>query len=199
MKKDTTTPQQDKPVFDRDIETKVYNVYCEEGQAQAFKEANKYGDRIVYEKCPAYACDTETPTLKGQHCCLICGLETKPINEPPPAKEVLQDKHTQGEWIAHNRNNDDYIDIECNGQRITSLFIANENGETGEQDNEFNNEQKANAALIVKACNSYQSLVEALENLCKVAAHETKDLVAWDGTQQLDAAIDRAKQILNNH
>jgi hypothetical protein len=42
------------------------------------------------------------------------------------------------------------------------------------------------------------ALYKALDNLQKVAAKETANLVAWDGAEPLDKAIDQALQALKN-
>lgn len=55
------------------IETAVYDTYQNEGLAAACNEANKY-EVTQYEFCNF--CDTDTPTIKGDHICLICGSQT---------------------------------------------------------------------------------------------------------------------------
>lgn len=60
----------------RKIENAVYDVYCEKGFASACEEANKY-EVCTYEFCNM--CDTEAPTIKGDHICLVCGSQT--VNE----------------------------------------------------------------------------------------------------------------------
>lgn len=59
-------------------------------------------------------------------------------------------KHTPLPWNYHNSNNDDYLDIDSAGTRITSIFNVDK-------------EAKANAEFIVTACNSHYELLEALK------------------------------------
>jgi len=56
------------------IETAVNDAYQKGGLAAACEEANKH---LItsYEICNL--CDTEVPTIKGDHVCLVCGSTTR--------------------------------------------------------------------------------------------------------------------------
>ena len=41
-----------------------------------------------------------------------------------------------------------------------------------------------------------KALSNALKNLCKVAARETATLIAWDGANKLDKAIDKGLKVI---
>jgi hypothetical protein len=75
------------------------------------------------------------------------------------------------------------------------LWRADNNGGSEKFATVYNldSEAEANAALISQSKNLYH----ALQDLIKVAAETTADLIAWDGADPLDDSIDRAKAILN--
>jgi hypothetical protein len=58
----------------RKIEATIRDAYEKDGVAAACNEANKH-EICSYEVCNF--CDTEVPTIKGDHVCLICGSQTR--------------------------------------------------------------------------------------------------------------------------
>jgi hypothetical protein len=72
---------------------------------------------------------------------------------PVPDSKGLQDKHTQGEWeVEYCLDGSTFI---TSGERIIAMIQSdNDEGVTPEDD--------ANAELICKSVNNYQSLVDAL-------------------------------------
>lgn len=60
----------------RKVATLVYDTYTEKGFASARDEANKHAI-CGYEYCNL--CDCESPVIKGEHTCLVCGNHT--VNE----------------------------------------------------------------------------------------------------------------------
>jgi hypothetical protein len=76
---------------------------------------------------------------------------TRKDYEPEPAKEVLQDKHTQGKWtVLYSEEVNVFPEVRRVGDLIA--ICPNENVSM--------EEAEANAELICKAVNNYQSLVE---------------------------------------
>lgn len=101
-------------------------------------------------------------------------------------------KRTQGKWEVECKELGVYtihteeIDI----AEVYGLDMPDEEGEV-------------NAEFICEAVNNYdkikednEALIVALKNLCKIAARETANLIAWDGAIPLDASIDRAKKAI---
>jgi len=80
MKKELT------PTTTKKIENEVREAFERDGQATAFDVANKYPN-VIYERCEG--CDTESPTIRGKHECLICGSETKLIPVSTTKGELL--------------------------------------------------------------------------------------------------------------
>ena len=71
----------------------------------------------------------------------------------------MSNKHTQGQWIFGKFNNFEYFDIDCNGNRIASVYCGIDTPQ------DFQNEAEANAKLIAAA----PELLEALKVLLKEA------------------------------
>jgi hypothetical protein len=86
----------------------------------------------------------ESPRLMAN--ILIPLKELKPLS----SREVLQDEPSKGKWSLTDGNNDDYYDIDSEDGRVCSVYIGHEAPP----------QNKANAELIVKAVNNYQSLVD---------------------------------------
>lgn len=106
-------------------------------------------------------------------------------------------KHTPLPWNAHSNNNDDYIDIDSSGTRITSIPLVSV------LDNE---ESEANAAFIVKACNSHYTLLEALKEMVNEyeifadVPEDYKELKGSDGGENpRTLAIIKAKKIIKQN
>lgn len=53
------------------------------------------------------------------------------------------------------------------------------------------------AERVATSYNCYEDLYNALKQLKIVAAETTSNLIAWDGAEPLDAAIDKAEKALN--
>ena len=108
------------------------------------------------------------------------------------SKEVLQDKHTHGEWEF-----DGLEVITCNGEIIADIRSCNHDGEELENQvyNRSQSEAEANAELIVKAVNNYQSLVDAL----RACEHSLETLSEADCFDKHDrAAMNKATRVLNS-
>lgn len=67
----------------------------------------------------------------------------------------MKTNFTKGEWTSSNANNTDYIDIDCNGNRITSVFLLDPTSSLLETE--------ANANLITNAPKLYNASYAALQ------------------------------------
>ena len=120
-----------------------------------------------------------------------------------PAKEVLQDKHTPLPWriASQNYKTGFYvihgIDNSCPDREVQVVKL-----EYGAHPvKEYLDKAKANAEIIVKAVNSYQSLVDALKASQKLLAayypdEETSHLSERKAFQKV---MDKNQTALNNH
>ena len=70
----------------------------------------------------------------------------------------MESKHTAGKWTAGKTNNFEYIDIDCDGNHITSVYTGIES----------NPEAEANAKLIAAAPALLEALIEA-QKLVEIA------------------------------
>ena len=112
-----------------------------------------------------------------------------------PLYKVLAEKITQGEWKLSQL--DDYSLITGKIPSHTDILCSNPIETIKMFDNLPDEETcKANAKYTALAVNNLHHLAEALENLIKQATETTKDLVAFNGADILDAAIDKAKEAL---
>ena len=66
----------------------------------------------------------------------------------------METNHTKGQWTVGKTSNFEYMDIDCNGQRITSVYTGIES----------NPEAEANAKLIAAAPELLEALVRILED-----------------------------------
>jgi hypothetical protein len=107
----------------------------------------------------------------------------------PNSKEVLQDKHTQGEWKWK-------VDDETDSGTI---FIYSERfGGIAKIPVPIHREEhEANAGLIVKAVNNYQSLVDALrDSLATLTRWQEAEPDKWD--ERDDLTLHNIQTALNN-
>jgi hypothetical protein len=120
MKKHTTTPQQDSGM-------KKYVPYGINGMYYIY-------DNDLHFMLPGQAGSSSRRMIKRK-----CEQLNAEEAQTQPTKEVLQDKHTQGEWLADGR----------------AIVLANDySQEIGVI------KTHEDAELIVKAVNNYQSLVD---------------------------------------
>jgi ribosomal protein S8 len=105
-----------------------------------------------------------------------------------PAKEVLQDKHTPGEWIVDERNGQICIEaIGKDGEETTAVEVCIMHG----------NEKidKDDAEFICKAVNNYQSLVDALKECDSIL---TKCQYWIEGSKSIQQDISLMKLKIKN-
>jgi hypothetical protein len=100
-------------------------------------------------------------------------------------------KHTPGKWEAHNKNNDDYIDIDSGCARICTVCldisgICHDSKNPNDTPENEVKERWANAKLIAAA----PALLEA----CKTALDQFKNIDAEaDWVQGLARAVKEAE------
>jgi hypothetical protein len=137
MKKHTTTPQQDSGM-------KKYVPYGINGMYYIY-------DNDLHFMLPGQAGSSSRRMIKRK-----CEQLNAEEAQTQPTKEVLQDKHTPGEWKTEYQQYADEQD-----STDTHICVAAANGDwIADCGPEGNEESEANAELIVKAVNNYQSLVD---------------------------------------
>jgi hypothetical protein len=98
-------------------------------------------------------------------------------------------KHTQGVWTFGKTNNFEYFDIDCNGNRICSVYCG---VDTPEEERE---EAKANAMLIASAPDLLKALKEAMKIIVRIENPHTNNkhlMVSQEEMELLNFAVQRA-------
>jgi hypothetical protein len=100
----------------------------------------------------------------------------------------MEAQRTQGDWDYTVNSSSISIYSEKHDCDLATISLTHKGYE--------NDEAEANAEFICKAVNSHDALVEALDELIKAATNTTKNIVAFEGAQELDSAIDKAKEVV---
>ncbi len=99
-------------------------------------------------------------------------------------------------WIIDKRGDDIFIEeiYPEDGGETRSANVCKMNGNTKE---DLEDAQLIASAPALKQEN--ERLKSALLNLCNIAESETKNLVAWDGADRLDHAIDMGRKAIESN
>lgn len=108
-------------------------------------------------------------------------------NSPLPLYQILNEARTGGKWYEH-------------GGMIKGTWETSEGKDggyiAGMKLGTFAVHQ-ANARYAALAVNNLHLLAEALQDLIDKAGETTRNIVAFEGAEILDASIDKAKQALS--